>query len=282
MFELLFSAKHASDNRVYTNPNTPTLQYSNTPLGNMSRHSQMTLTPPKGRGFPRLDKGISFLVLGAGRFGRSAIEKILIKDPIAKITLVDIDRGALNDVNGSQIGRVVSDGIDHLDKSLSLEDLNHWVVPAIPVHVVFEWILRRLRKSFEVKRIPLPDGIELPNKIVGKRGDLYTSYADFICPDNCPEPEKICLTTGKKRGMPMFQRIRELESAFFVSRCIQSHQIAPGLGGYSVQRLKELLQEIKGVNGSILIGTACRCHGVVSGLQMGSPLPETKSFGSEK
>ncbi len=31
-------------------------QYSNTPLGNMFMHSQMTLTTPKGRGFPRLDK----------------------------------------------------------------------------------------------------------------------------------------------------------------------------------------------------------------------------------
>jgi hypothetical protein len=187
---------------------------------------------------------------------------------------VDIDRGALNGVEGSQIERVVSDGIDLLDKSLSLKDLHKWVVPAIPIHVAFEWILRGLKKSFEVKRIPPPDGIELPNKIVGTKGDLYTSYADFLCPDNCPEPEKICLTTGKGRGKPMFQRIRELESAASVSRCIQSHQIAPGLGGYPAKGLLALLNGIEGLSGSILIGTACRCHGVISALQKGSKLIE--------
>ncbi|GAF96830.1 unnamed protein product, partial [marine sediment metagenome] len=32
------------------------LQYSSTPLGIVSRQSQLTLTPPRGRGFPELNK----------------------------------------------------------------------------------------------------------------------------------------------------------------------------------------------------------------------------------
>lgn len=220
----------------------------------------------------RSDGGNSFLILGAGRFGKRAIEQIYKRDSYAKIVLVDKDPKALDDVEDPRIEKRVSDGIDLLNDSLAKEAMHHWVIPAIPIHVAFEWIIRRLRKSFKVERIPVPDGLDLPNTIVGATGDLYTSYADFFCPDNCPEPEEICLTTGKKRGKPIFQRIRELKSASFFSECIQSQQIAPGLGGYRVRRLMKLLREIKRENGSILIGTACRCHGVVSGLQMGRPL----------
>ncbi len=128
----------------------------------------------------RSDGGNSFLILGAGRFGKRAIEQIHKRDSYAKIVLVDKDPKALDDVEDPRIVKRVSDGIDLLNDSLAKEAMHHWVIPAIPIHVAFEWIIRRLRKSFKVERIPVPDELDLPNTIVGATGDLYTSYADFF------------------------------------------------------------------------------------------------------
>jgi len=48
---------------------------------------------------------------------------------------------------------------------------------------------------------------------------------------------------------------------------VASRQLAPGVGGYAPRRLLDLAATVAKAPGPLLIATACRCHGVVHGLQ---------------
>jgi len=55
----------------------------------------------------------------------------------------------------------------------------------------------------------------------------------------------------------------------FESNVIRSRQLAPGVGGYSLETLLDLFEKIKKAMAprrTILISTSCRCHGVISAL----------------
>ncbi|RLB61474.1 MAG: hypothetical protein DRI90_11285 [Deltaproteobacteria bacterium] len=211
---------------------------------------------------------ISFLILGAGRFGRLAVARISQRNPASTITVVDGDPVDLRGANGRPVETVVRDGIDYLCEHLRAQTPSLVVVPSIPVHVAFEWLLRALAGKTKVERAPVPGNIELPNATLGRTGDLYASHADFLCPDDCPEPPKACPITKESRGKPMFQRIAELSSPALPVRCIRSEQIAPGVGGYRMESLLSMQQQVAQLRGLVLIGTACSCHGVVSALRL--------------
>ena len=50
---------------------------------------------------------------------------------------------------------------------------------------------------------------------------------------------------------------------------IKSRQLAPGVGGYSVGDLKSLMERVEsGGEAKWPVGTACKCHGVISALQV--------------
>lgn len=62
-------------------------------------------------------------------------------------------------------------------------------MPAVPFPLAFEFILSQLRPWRTKKKIiTLISG--LPNSIIGKTGDLYNSLANFLCPEDCPEPSE--------------------------------------------------------------------------------------------
>jgi hypothetical protein len=104
--------------------------------------------------------------------------------------------------------------------------------------------------------------------MTGKTGDLYTSLADFICSEDCPEPAQYCTITKKRRPKPLYQILEDIEGAF-ESKVIRSLQLAPGVGGFKPEALLDLLENIKKrmePHRSMLISTASRCHGVTSAL----------------
>jgi hypothetical protein len=98
---------------------------------------------------------------------------------------------------------------------------------------------------------------------MGESGDLYTSLADFLCPEDCSEPPFYCTVTGKRREKPLYQILADSFRSY-ASRGIQSQQLAPGVGGFSPKTLGDLLEDLKSLHGPILISTACACHGVTS------------------
>ncbi|MBW2453368.1 MAG: hypothetical protein JRI68_02605 [Deltaproteobacteria bacterium] len=219
----------------------------------------------------------SFVILGAGRFGKLAVTRLAAAHPAAPITVVDAQPGDLPETAGDNLQAIAAEGIDYLTEQLHAGELpaSAIIVPAIPVHVAFEWIFRELSREGTVERAPVPKDLGLPNETGGPTGDRYVSLADFICPDDCPEPKKACPITQASRGVPMVRRIAELSSPTRPVLAIRSEQLAPGVGGYPVARLVELRQAVTSLTGIVLVGTACSCHGVISALALTATAAQT-------
>ena len=207
-----------------------------------------------------------YLIVGCGHFGRLAVEKLLRKDPGSKIRVVDKNKKAIGKISTLPVETHIEEGLSFLRQFLP-EDREAYIIPAVPFHLAFEFILSRLQKA-GWKRVPVPPLPSLPNLMTGKTGDLYVSIANFKCPEDCPEPSRYCTVTRERRPKPLYQLLRDLRGSF-QSKVIRSEQLGLGVGGFKTKRVFDLLEEIqkkKTPGQSILISTACRCHGVISAL----------------
>jgi hypothetical protein len=212
-------------------------------------------------------KPTSYLIIGCGHFGSRAAEKLLRKIPRSKIIVVDKKKRALQKVSHLPIETIICDGTLFLTSFLSEGRGTDYIIPAVPFHLAFEFLLSKL-KPFGAKRNEVPFLPGLPNPMRGKTGDLYTSLADFRCPEDCPEPSRYCTVTRKSRPNPLYKILQDL-SGPFESKVICSEQLGPGMGGFRPRVLSDLLEDIrkrKGKNRLILVSTASRCHGVTSAL----------------
>ena len=146
-----------------------------------------------------------------------------------------------------------------------------WIIPMVPVHVAFHWLLAGPLAGSPWQRAAAPEALAelFPGSRRGPHGELYLSRARHRCPDDCAEPEE-CPVTGESRGLPLHQELAGLNLAGYEIRVIASRQLAPGVGGYSPRRLLDLARDMEMLKGNVLIATACRCHGVVDGLAQGS------------
>ena len=209
----------------------------------------------------------AYLIIGCGRFGSRATNKLFQKDPRSKIIVVDESKKALQKVSHLPVETEVRDGVSYLDQFFSKVRKIDYIIPAVPFHLAFEFILSQ-SKPLGGKRRKVPTLSGLPNPMLGKTGDLYTSLANFLCSEDCPEPARYCTATGKIREKPLYQILKDLKGSFD-SRVIHSQQLAPGVGGFQPKALLNLLEEIKKnmhLGQTILISTASRCHGVISAL----------------
>ena len=209
----------------------------------------------------------SCLIIGCGHFGGQAITKLLGKDSHSKIIVVDKNKKALQRISHLPIKTILCDGTLSLHSSLSEGCKTDYIIPAVPFHLAFEYILSKL-KPFGATRRKVPPLIGLPNPMKGKKGDLYTSFANFLCPGNCPEPSSYCTITGERRPKSLDQLLKEL-SGPFESKVIRSQSLEPGVGGFKVKVLLDMMADVKKRRSSerlILISTASRCHGVTSAL----------------
>jgi len=212
----------------------------------------------------------TYLIVGCGHFGSRAVIKLFQKDPQSKIIVVDKNKEALQSISRLPVGTTVCDGIIYLCQFLSEGRKADYIIPAVPLHLAFEFILSQL-KPLGAKRKRIPSISGLPNPVIGKTGDLYASLANFLCSEDCLEPAQYCTITKKRHPKPLYRILNDLEGAF-ESRVIRSQQLGPGIGGFQAKALLNLLENLKnlkkkiGSGGLILISTASRCHGVTSGL----------------
>lgn len=213
-----------------------------------------------------MNQSLTYLIIGCGHFGSRAAEKLFQKELHSRIIVVDKNKRALRKVSHLQIQTEVCDGIIYLRQFLFESQKADYIIPAVPLHLAFEFILSQL-KPLGAKKGEVPPLLGLPNPMKGKSGDLYTSIADFLCPGDCPEP-LYCSVTGEKRSKPLFRILIDL-SGPFESKVIHSIQLGPGVGGFRLERLLNLTEEIKKRRKPghlFLVSTACRCHGVTSAL----------------
>jgi hypothetical protein len=212
-------------------------------------------------------KPLSYVIIGSGHFGSRAAEQLHKKDPHSKIIAVDKNPRALKKLSHLSIETIIDDGLSCLNQLLSEGRAVHYIIPSVPFHLAFEFILLRL-KPFGARRRKVPFLSGLPNPATGKTGDFYTSFADFLCPEDCPEPSRYCTVTRKKREKPLYEILKDLKGPF-QSRVIISQPLAIGVGGFEPKVLLTLLEDIKKKKNShqrVLISTASRCHGVTSTL----------------
>ena len=209
-----------------------------------------------------------FLILGAGRFGRLALERLRGRWPLSPITLVDRRRPANLNFEGAGVGFIAAEAIDYLAGLDEPAAAAEWIVPAVPVHVVGQWVRLRLAAAGRGAALPVPEALVglVPNPMHGTDGRLYVSNADFLCPDDCPEPEKICTVTGKPRPRVLHAFLAGLSIPGFAMVVVRSRELGPGVGGYRPRDLEEALDRVEAVPGPVLLATACKCHGVIEAL----------------
>ena len=212
----------------------------------------------------------AIIIIGAGHFGQRAAA-LLKSVPHTSLWIVDRDIKKLKKMGNIGAKRIAEDGIRFLAKHFSHLAPSTFIIPAVPVHLAFEWLKTYINKKGTVAQVPVPKsfGLRLPHTRDGSEGSLLVSYADFRCPDDCPEPANRCTVTGKARGTPLYRLLDEGVPRGFRVHVIRSLQLAPGVGGYRVKDLKELLGKVSEARkGKWLVATACKCHGTVTALQV--------------
>lgn len=209
-------------------------------------------------------------IIGVGQFGLLAVQTLASEHPHAHLVLVDPVKDNLLRAAGPNRSLDVADGVAYIDQNLSSQGKGpDWIVPALPVHLAAEWCLRR--QGPRLRRYAIPNAIDrqIPNPMRGLNGNVYTSHAAFRCPENCSEPADVCSITAELRRRNMFEILGDLNLPSFEPIAIRSHQLGPGIGGYRPAQLFNLDKRLETIRGGILLSTACRCHGVISGLWQG-------------
>ena len=213
----------------------------------------------------------SVFIIGGGHFGCRAAEILSKEMSQGNLFLVDHDKESLALLGDIAVNKVENDGIDFLVSQYPRFDLSNTVVPAVPVHLAFLWLKAFFQGKYIIHQINNPQviGETLPHPMDGTEGSVLTSYADFICPDDCPEPE-YCTVTGEKREIPLYRLMGGLKIPGFGVHVLRSYQLAPGVGGYKVGDMSEMAQRITGSGiKKWILGTSCRCHGIVTSFGIG-------------
>lgn len=215
-----------------------------------------------GKGTPE-----SVLILGAGHFGARAAA--LLEGRGLPVLVVDRDLDRFSAL-GASVRLIRADAVDFLlerEKDFHPEQL---LVPAVPFHVAFEWLRRSCQGSREVTQVPVPEAVKqgLPFTWPGSEGSLLVSCADFVCPDDCPEPAA-CTVTGERRQHPLWERFQGLRVPGVLVQTIRSRQLAPGLGGFRFKELLRVRGEFLAMEGGAgILGTACGCHGILTAFDL--------------
>jgi hypothetical protein len=208
-------------------------------------------------------------IIGAGRMGLKAAKVLIHKNPGDKITLVDKTEAICKNSLKPFFKMVCMDGVLFINENLTRPDYPDWIIPAVPLHLAYEWIRFKLSKEFRLQTIPVPDKLvaTLPNPFRGDAGQVYISNADFICPSNCPEPDEICTHTGKPRPRILHDFLESIQYDDFRSVVVKSQQLSNGIGGYTSKALFKALEQVEKSRPRVLLSTACRCHGVMHAIK---------------
>lgn len=214
--------------------------------------------------FPRYYPPTTIRILGAGHFGRHAAERLTRRFPHADFLAVDLRSEKIEAV-ARDVGLPVrvEDALSYL-LTASLVD-NVWVIPAVPLHVALRWTIANLAGYGHAEILPVPETVDaqVPNPYRMESGTLYASFATFICPDTCNEPDEICTHTREPRRGNLFQVLEGIRVPDYKVVVVRSWQLAPGVGGYPMGYLRGKLAEIQRQPASYLMATSCRCHGVI-------------------
>lgn len=168
-----------------------------------------------------------------------------------------------------------------------------YFIPVIPIHLSALIINNFLREKININLTPNEDitikFVSSTNKELLlthslEEGVAYLSYAkiDEVCPDNCFGPENFCPNFNREKPITItkyLQNYFEINNGFRIleqdiikiNLIIESIQLIPGLGGLKgddlndiFKKLEEKFDAISTQKFSLIIATACNCHGVIN------------------
>lgn len=213
----------------------------------------------------------SYLILGAGKFGRLALERLSGQDPAARFAIVDQNPVALAAISpeyDAHLDKIQADVGEFVPEHLLDYAGWDWLIPMVPVHVAAIMLkLKRAAEGWEFMEVPQAVAKLSPVANRGRQGELYLSRAMHLCPDDCPEPEDVCPVSGESRTPALHELLASLVLPGFQVMVLASRQLAPGVGGYPPRELLDLAETAALSRANLLIATACRCHGVVHALR---------------
>ncbi len=205
----------------------------------------------------------SFIILGYGKFGNLAHQRLAQAFKQARFTIVDSAQSKLQGMISESDQFIHQDAAEYLARLLDCSWKNPIIVPMAPAHIAAEAFLKA-KTNIRRARLEIIDDTPPPNWL---QIDDYTgccSWATFICPDNCPEGP-LCQVTKRPRKEPMHDLLRKTEFFGRPITVIRSEQILPGVGGYTMKALRKALYEIP--SGKFALATSCKCHGIVTGME---------------
>lgn len=203
-----------------------------------------------------------FVIAGFGRFGRIACQRIDKAFPLAQLILVDKDKDRVPTSPPPRAGVAHMDAVEYICRLMD-ESMEATIIPMVPFHLAARVCLQRVRG---LKPMKLDKRMEnrAPNHFPLDHFNACYSLADFICPDNCAEG-RLCAVTGEPRTEPMYRILSGNPPFEPPTIVIRSRQILPGVGGYSLSCLRELLNDLP--KGEFILATSCKCHAIVTGLK---------------
>jgi hypothetical protein len=206
-----------------------------------------------------------FLILGYGKFGRIALERVRRAFPGCETIIVESDATRTADLRAQDVQIHTMEAVAFLVSHPELQD-DDIVIPMVPFHLAAAFLLAVTPRCAET---PLPEHITdlVPNPWPVRASTVCCSVADFLCPDDCPEGDR-CTVTGEARD-PLHDVLAALNIPGWSVVALRSFQILPGVGGYMMGELRALQLRLGG--GRYLIATSCKCHGTVTALQMIEP-----------
>jgi hypothetical protein len=209
----------------------------------------------------------TFWVLGGGHVGRRAVELLRKNAPFCNIVVVDSSQ--IRDLPVS-IECVCADGVEWFAEHFTPEARVDKIIPALPLHLAADWVRKKLADEHRyVSSLDIPDELlqHLPNPIRLNPSRIVTSHADFLCPLDCPEPDSICTYTRMQRPQLLYHLLEKIHFGSFRTFILRSRQFAMGVGGFYPKDLWRFLERVRSLPGTpLLIGTACKCHGIVDAI----------------
>jgi hypothetical protein len=254
---------------------------------------------------PILDN--SFLILGAGKFGKIALSYVKSQPNSPHILIIDKDfekfQGEFRDfskiVNMHEFSSTSKQRKFYIQKDISItsELFKHLFpenfIPAVPIHAV-AYIFQKLYSSLQ-PLFPLNTHISqyewneiirsIPEQVILKQdpdnGIILLSWAkmDEICPSDCIAPLNYCPHHHRNKTSTITEIVQQIKFSTINNLTLESHQVQPGLGMIYGKELKSILieslsqiQTCIALNRKItlLISTTCNCHGVINGFMCSS------------
>jgi hypothetical protein len=201
------------------------------------------------------------VIIGGGAYGVACARYLL--DRGLQCVIVDPDPACLAAESISSHGCVLVPGGIPAALEEILVERPAYVFPTAPVHVMAALVQTLSPRAPDIDRAArlscrIPPGV----LVSAGDGSLVVSYnPEGRCLSACAAPQ-VCPVTGIAHPVPLFALLRR---AFPGAWILESLQLAPGIGALSGSDVIAVL-EASEIRGSMVVGTACCCHGIVTAL----------------